>query len=427
MDGGVAELLKSWTSREGCGFADSGIVKVDAAIICHDVRCVGVSASKLSISFKKERSGRSDGEVSASVGEMCHLKALQLDTIVLLRVWDSTDKQRDKRSCGEARVPLRHLVSKCDGALYHSWMTLDSVGLSDSVGSLSQSMSGCTDGEAFAQSLLNGPKQLFQPKVCISICKSEHLSPSGQILWTQEMQRKERISHWGPLLRSQQQHVIMCTAQHLHNSRLPVDPRAQSERSDEVEKMNRQVSDKEQEILTLYEKLRNREESLREVTGKKKTRMTELEERGAMQFAKSRELAESTAERAQRRAREAETNGEAERQRTIADQLKTEKNALQEELATIGDEANGKIEAANERIRSLRKERDDAQRDQEQLVADNKQLFLSIQELTDEKDKLAEQKESLISIVEDLHQACTGAGLSLTERTSMDTIRNLKF
>lgn len=183
----------------------------------------------------------------------------------------------------------------------------------------------------------------------------------------------------------------------------------------------------EQELLALYEKLRNREESLREVTGKKKTRMTELEERAQMQFAKSKELAESTAERADRRAKEASTNGEAERQRALAEQLTQEKNTLQEELTTIGDEANGKIEAANERIRSLRKERDDALRDQEQAMADNRQLCLSVQELNSEKAKLAEQKESLISIVEDLHQACTTAGLSLHERTSMDTIRNLKF
>merc|ERR1712032_657855 len=104
---------------------------------------------------------------------------------------------------------------------------------------------------------------------------------------------------------------------------------------------------------------------------------------------------------------------------------KAEMQALQEELATIGDEANGKIEAANERIHSLRKERDDAQRDQEEAMADNRQLSLAIQELNVEKGKLAEQKESLISIVEDLHQACTTAGLSLHERTSMDTIRNL--
>merc|ERR1711920_876979 len=141
----------------------------------------------------------------------------------------------------------------------------------------------------------------------------------------------------------------------------------------------------------------------------------------------SRELAESSAERANRRAREAEATGEAERQKVLLSQLQADKQALTDELATIGDEANGKIEAANERIRSLRKERDDALRDQEQAVADNRQLCLSIQELNSEKGKLAEQKESLISIVEDLHQACTTAGLSLHERTSMDTIRNLKF
>merc|ERR1711920_80315 len=119
----------------------------------------------------------------------------------------------------------------------------------------------------------------------------------------------------------------------------------------------------------------------------------------------SRELAESSAERANRRAREAEATGEAERQKVLLSQLQADKQALTDELATIGDEANGKIEAANERIRSLRKERDDAQRDQEQLTADNRQLVLNIQELTSEKGKLAEQKESLLSIVEDLHQA----------------------
>merc|ERR1711920_779747 len=115
------------------------------------------------------------------------------------------------------------------------------MGTSNSMGMFSAG--GYGDGEDFAQALLNGPRQLAQPRVCVSICNAEDLGPSGQILWTTDAPRKTRLMHWGPLLRSQQQHVLMSTIQHLHSSQTQKDqfsPMAQEFKSLE-EQASKQV------------------------------------------------------------------------------------------------------------------------------------------------------------------------------------------
>lgn len=50
------------------------------------------------------------------------------------------------------RIPLRHLVDKCDGVLYHSWLMLDSPGLDESVASIGMLETSSTHvGDVFSQ------------------------------------------------------------------------------------------------------------------------------------------------------------------------------------------------------------------------------------------------------------------------------------
>merc|ERR1719336_1424939 len=141
--------------------------------------------------------------------------------------------------------------------LYHNWLLLDDPGLSDSVASVGSVKPG-SDGEAFEQALHNGPRQPGAPKVCVSLCKVEDLGPSGRPLWTLDASRKERVAHWGPLLRSQKQHVMLCTAQHLHGSQQQRDQQAQQQQ--QVDSLEEKAQDQARELEALRERLRSRQE-----------------------------------------------------------------------------------------------------------------------------------------------------------------------
>jgi len=282
---------------------------------------------------------------------------------------------------------------------------LDSPGLNDSVASIGLLDAGGLDaGEAFSQALNNAPRQLLQPKACISLCKVEDLGPSGQPLWTADAPRKDRIAHWGPLLRSQQQHVVMCTAQHLQGAQLQRDRRTQV--AEQLEALEEQAAEQARELQGL------RDEALRQ---QEASRLDSSVEGGSMS---------STRDNAKRQG----SSDEAARQRDVGEQLEQELAGLREELAKIGEEANSKIEAANVRIRSLRQERDQAVREVEQQSMETRKLQQSRDELSTEKVKLTEQKEALLKIVEDLHQTCIGAGLQMPGgRKQMDSIPGYKF
>lgn len=328
----------------------------------------------------------------------------------------------DKRPCGDVRIPLRHLIARCDGALYYTWMLLESPGLNDTGTSVGMfSVGGCGDGEDFAQALLNGPRQLTQPRVCVSICNADDLGPSGQMLWTTDAPRKTRLMHWGPLLRSQQQHVLMSTVQHLQSSQTQKDqfsPAAQ-----ELKGLEEQASRQAKEIEILQAELRKRQAAEYE-SRKLQEELRELEEQSARQLKEAHEKAESYKSR---EAATVERPQEVEQHRSMAMRLKGELEGLQDELINIGDEANKKIAAANLRIRTLRQERDAALLQAEQQSNENRQLVETKAELTAEKVKLEEQKEALLKIVEDLHQSCINAGLPMAGRSTMNSIKSLRY
>lgn len=387
-------LLTLTGSREGC--FESAKSKVTIAVVCHEVRCVGLApGERLCISWQVL--GRPDGTSHfVPAGELCELKC-QFDSVVLMGVWaaeatKSLEVSSKRRACGEARLPLRYLAEKCDGALYHSWMMLDSPGFNDSVASIGFLDPAASDaGDAFRQALDNAPRQLFQPKACLSVCRADELGTSGQILWTADAPRKDRVAHWVPLLRSQQQHVIMCTAQHLQSVQAQKDQRAHAVQ---------RVGTWEETAVLRADDLRRRIER----------GSSSGPEQGLPQHAIPTEVAQSY---------------EIERHR--AEQLKSELSTLQQDLAMIGDEANRKIDQANVRIRTLRQERDDAAREVGQKANELRKLTEAQLELTAEKRKLTEQKEALLQIVEDLHQTCVCAGLNMRGRLSIDSITGYRF
>lgn len=301
-------------TREGC-FLDPGSSKVDASIVCHEMRCLNLDKGE-TVWFSLRDLSQADREQFATCGEAIHLKSLQMDTTLLMRTWagmSDNSSGRAKRVLGELRIPMHRLVSRCNACLYYTWMLLESPGLNDSIASVGM-LTARDDGEAFDQALTNAPRQLSQPGVCLSIIRTSYFPPNGQqLLWTEDMAHEARIAFWGCLLRSQQQHLVMYKVQALQNN--------QTKASDPLQATREELSSIREQLATQAER-----SSANEELARLRSRVAELEAAP-------------------------EKSGQ---------QVSKEVSELQAELLAVSNEANSKIDAANERIRAVRKERDDA-------------------------------------------------------------------
>lgn len=403
----LSTLQKFAGGREGC--FESAATKVDAVAVCHEVRSVAASAIEtLCVTFKVLNQRQPPGDTRErylAPGEQLSLKSLQLDSVVLMSVWAvaadgaSPEQRGAPRPCGEVRIPIRYLVTKCEATLYHTWVALDSPGLNDSVASIGLLDGHQDDGEAFAQAMNNAPRQLLQPKACISLCKVDSLGLTGQVEWGPDVPRDQRIARWGPLLRSQQQHVMLCALRQLQEDQANQEARgtAPATASGPLEDLQRRTDWQAADLEALREQLRSRKAAFSPAP----------RSRGAG-AGQSEEL-------------RSELELEARLDRELAE--------LREDLAKTGEEANAKIDAANARIRTLRQERDDAVKDVECETAALQQLRSAMASTLAQKALLEEQTSALTRIVDDLHQACTGAGLELTSaaRRSIDSLRSLRF
>merc|ERR1712151_1469824 len=70
-----------------------------------------------------------------------------------------------------------------------------------------------------------------------------------------------KTSHPLGRLSAQQQHIVLCTAQHLHNSQILRDKQAEAQQ--ELEGLKEKASEQAQELEDVRERLRNRQETLR--------------------------------------------------------------------------------------------------------------------------------------------------------------------
>lgn len=441
-------LLHSLSLSRDCFGFDAYGRKFDVAAVCHEARGLDLSpGEQASVTFTMA-GHRVAGHEPVRVGSMCHLKSVSLEAVIILKVWASFEPgpaSAQQRACGEVHIPVDHIHSKCDGCLYHTWLNLESAGLNDSVASLGYSRA--ETAEAFKQAMTSGPRQLFQPKVCISLCKASDLDPEGQddgrILWTADLRRAERIERWGPLLKSQQQHAVMCAALHLQG----LQGRSSQDAPQRLIHLKAQSEEQQREIASLEEQLQRGSQqdrgsqsssvptsaaALEALLGGSRRgevfreSVTMLEERTRKQIEEARVQALNMSTGAARRGREVDANQELARQQALLRQLREELQSSQDELAKIGDEANSKIEAANFRIRALRRERDEALTSMQERRDANEQLRLALEDLEEEKAQLNEQKEALIRIVEELHQSCNKAGLPSGDRASIDSLTGFK-
>ncbi|CAE7544369.1 Uso1 [Symbiodinium natans] len=440
----VDALLRSLNVGRACAIFDGGLGKFDIAAICHEVRCVNTQVGETLCITLSDVEHRVAGEDLHSLGTVAIIKSQAEDVVLVLKVWATRDtppfsKHAEKRHVGEVRIPLRHLSDLCNCMLYFTWVNLESAGLNDSVAHLGYGNPfAANSSESFLQGIMSNPRQLFQPKACISLCRADELAETDRLLWTKDLPRQDRIKRWGPLLRSQQQHAVMCTAQNLEAA---AQQNGTGDLPQRLMHLRAQADEQAQEIELLQEQLQSASRVTTAPTSaealdvllnggdqwRQKPSMTLLEERTSRQLEEARGLAMQTEAALARRGRDAEAHKELETQQSLSTQLRGELQSYEVELSKLGEEANNKIEAANIRIRALRRERDEASRSLAERREGNQKLQLLLEELEDEKSQLAQQKETLMRMVEDLHACCNEAGLPAADRASIDSISGFKL
>lgn len=406
---GTLDFLKYLgASREACLFAERDAT-FDVTLVCHEARSVEIgNGEQLFVSVRVAQKFHAE-EARAPIGTACQLKAVELDSALLLFLWASSSIHDEavRRACGELRIPLHRLATNFYGMLYQTWVTLDLPGLNDSVASI-----GLTDEDAaFDQRLVEGARQHFQPRICLSICKTSELPASGKLLLQVDAAETSRCNQWGPLLKSQQQHSVLSKVLHLHISTAVESP-------DAVEQTARTS------------------QKLREAQGRAASQLTEVTEMRRRLEEANAHLAEERAAAPRRSTGTSLAAGAAPppfkehgEEDAASAQWQLEVERLRQEVGNVSLEANGKIDAANDRIRTLRRERDDARQEAERMRAEVTQLNDQQAQLSEETHELSEQIQALLRIVEDLHQACMGDQVYLDNmRQSIDSItRNFRL
>jgi len=392
---GLMRLLAG--GREAClvDFGSSSTVTMDIYVLCHEVRGMDLSPGEQTLVSLRDLT-RSDPEKESTPGRAWELKQVKSDAVLQLRAWASspTASPGSRRHLGELRLPLAQLRVLGLKMLYQTWITLDPPDVDpQSPGS----------GFELEQKLNDGSRHLFQPKICLSLCKADEAT-EGKMTLGLDISSDLKDERWSALLRSQMQHVTMSQSLHQHGlkARNGVSSRhGDSATASQIQDAIARVQSQAQKIQDLKNQLRSRpglsgsDQSSRVSNGQDALQRAQL---------------------AQVEARKCRESNEA---------LKAEIASVKASLEKVAVEANGKIDNANERIRTLRKERDEALKEGDRLRAGGERLLSRQEECRRERQDLSEQKEALLRIVEDLHQTCKAAGMTNAGRHSIKDIGDL--
>jgi hypothetical protein len=287
-----------------------------------------------------------------------------------------------------------------------------------------------------------------------------------EVLWSHDAPNEAKLERWGPLLRSQQQHLVLSAALNLKCERQasnsvcePQNSKKDQEHQEAMQRLQSQLDAANSQVqqLQLQASRQQPANSLfrtqpsvpsqpndqnnqagpslsitqaRNGAAPNPEMQAQMQAQTAQLQAQSRRLADAEARLADTEAREHRANDrlriesdEALRARNECDQLKVELDGVRGDLDTLSTEANRKIEAANDRIRTLRQRNSEAENELNQIKSTTLPL-LSGEKATLEAEnrQLAEQKEALLRIVEDLHQTCVAAGIETAGRQSIDNM-----
>eukprot|EP00927_Polykrikos_kofoidii_P065591 TRINITY_DN61330_c0_g1_i1.p1 TRINITY_DN61330_c0_g1~~TRINITY_DN61330_c0_g1_i1.p1 ORF type:complete len:448 (-),score=89.29 TRINITY_DN61330_c0_g1_i1:130-1473(-) len=411
-------------SREAC-FFDNGVSKiVDANLVCHEIRYAQLAeGERLGVSFCDESDKRDNSMVFAAVGEVCSLKALKLkDAVIAVGVWAISrvtslgaptsggfeehgggvgetpgrrqPQQQQQRFLGVVKVPVQSLITRCNGALYHSWLLLSSRASSSS------------DEESFHSALMTAHREASL-KACVSILRSADLDASGRALWTLDAGKKERISRWGPLLRSQEQHEQICALQQQQHRQ----GRGRSGSLDGSRDNGFEPHASNQSMKNLSPELRRQLEKLQ----------MEARDQGREFLSLCMKLPAAEGAGAVN-VRFGGDSGD----NSVSEHMRRKLEGLQTEFSDAALDANNSIAEANDKIRELRKEREEAKARNRHLYEEQSRASALRKSALEEKERLVKQKEALLKIVEDLHQTCDRAGFGAVGRKSIEASTSIR-
>ncbi|CAE6956763.1 ybaR [Symbiodinium natans] len=211
--GGAAQATNSGflglfgISRESCAFGDPP--DVDLVILCHEARGLDMSpGEQVFVSLRDQK--RSDPEKLTAPGTAWQLRSARADSVLQIRAWAAPDEEAARtdaarrRLLGELRLPLSALRALSLSMLYQTWLTLDTPGLE-----------GAELGPHELELKMDeGSRQLYQPKLCLSLCQLESASGLGKLALGPDAPEDVRTAQWSAVLRSQMQHLTMSSVMH---------------------------------------------------------------------------------------------------------------------------------------------------------------------------------------------------------------------
>lgn len=434
-------------ARDGCFEGKAN--RMDLSVLVHEARGVDLNKNERILVSVREVWDRREGESCSPLGTACHLRSIDLGATLLLSVWACSEPQSARghdgkqavplpqvgsgmedffRPCGELRIPLARLVTHT--MLYQTWVTLDCPGLCDSMASVGL---GGDYVALFDQMLARGAQQIFQPRICISVCRTADLS-DGRLIFGENATEDEKNARWSALLRSQQQHEIMGAMQAVQRAPSVGISEASSELDEESNKRMQDVREKMQAQSREIERLK---QALAEGKGKvDQWNLFQPEPRGSGErLSEVREMGPDGKPRGPTLVRKSgDASADSGRHNKELDELIQANAAREREVTKVGDklkqvqsEANQKIEKANEWMRGLRRDRDQARSEVTRLQEELMHLELDTSEIQAEVTLLVEHKDNLMQIVEDINRECERGGLRVSDATrrSINSARSL--
>mmetsp|Transcript_15073 Transcript_15073/g.33194 ORF Transcript_15073/g.33194 Transcript_15073/m.33194 type:complete len:441 (-) Transcript_15073:197-1519(-) len=320
--------------------------------------------------------------------------------------------QLQGRPLGTLTIPVHRLVETCGITIYYTWFLLEqsrAPPIGDTI-------------ERFDSAITGAPRQVFAPKVSLSLCPASEYD--AQLVYQPEATNEQKVARYAALLLSHNQHLHL--ASELYKRSLAAANAAFLEQK---------VAKKKEKIALLKQ---SNEAQGAEIENLQKI-VAELQNRHRTQYDSQSERYQTVQGRLEETINKLSRENHELKSRGLTDTANFEQTdrmiqKLNQDLRSVTEEANARIDKANESIKMLKgqvKQRDTeaqmiaAERDnlRHQLTQAQNALAqnsgntgtkdMEISKLQNEVQILQEQKAALVKIVEDLYAQLDSAGVTV--------------
>lgn len=252
---------------------------------------------------------------------------------------------------GQLVLPMRHAVQKCGTLMYHTWFLLDTHSI---LGNAMQHMGDdVTAEQRFDQALRFAPRQMFQSKICLSICgaqSQEAMSSFFEASATPE----QRDYRFKALSLSHRQHVQLHAVLQQHTQVVDRDPDLEMQ----LERKREKVRLLKEQSLAQQTEIEVLERALQDVMKKQMSDVViarKERQEGANGFEQPDSKLQDEIQALEKENSLLSQQVEAASSTTASiGGWEEEKLRLQKEIVGVTDEANARIDRANESITMLK-------------------------------------------------------------------------